>query len=351
MVEGTVQPGNKEADAAREAHAKSVEMKTSDSAEAALQKAQEAYQQLEKAKDFATQAESLIFQTQLKLLICKETKKPAAMSLLQSAQKCVNLTKEHRPDDHLWNGEAKLVLAETELYMKYDRKALDHAKEAAVSFRNAGENKKRGFAICVGASAEARRGQLKSALALHEKAMAVLEEAAEEGDAYFKYASDVLKEIDELSDRPTDKYGSLLTKGGKAEGEDSATYEGAEGQKDKAKDNSPSDSPTKPQEEKQTAQETEEEKQAKQERERLVKKTCATIQKVVHSMIGTKVDFEDPLLQNGFSSNMTVWLQEEMSKELPGTNLPATLVYDYPTIAEMSDFIVDERLQATTKRK
>ncbi|CAE7527587.1 HERC2 [Symbiodinium natans] len=59
--------------------------------------------------------------------------------------------------------------------------------------------------------------------------------------------------------------------------------------------------------------------------------------------IVTDTDVEDihaetPLMEAGLTSNTAIYLRDMMSKEL-GTNLPMTLVFDYPTITDMTDLV------------
>mmetsp|Transcript_63559 Transcript_63559/g.165003 ORF Transcript_63559/g.165003 Transcript_63559/m.165003 type:complete len:810 (-) Transcript_63559:158-2587(-) len=54
-----------------------------------------------------------------------------------------------------------------------------------------------------------------------------------------------------------------------------------------------------------------------------------------------ELEADTPLMEAGLTSNSAILLRDELSAELPGVNLPVTLVFDYPTIADMSELIVE----------
>merc|ERR1719412_2922626 len=62
-----------------------------------------------------------------------------------------------------------------------------------------------------------------------------------------------------------------------------------------------------------------------------------------------EIDADTPLMEAGLTSNSALILRDELSQELPGVSLPVTLVFDYPSIAAMSDLIV-ESAQKKLKR-
>merc|ERR1712066_667389 len=57
-------------------------------------------------------------------------------------------------------------------------------------------------------------------------------------------------------------------------------------------------------------------------------------------IIGDAEDIEadTPLMQVGLTSNTAVLLRDELGRDLPGINLPPTLIFDYPSIQSMADF-------------
>jgi len=67
------------------------------------------------------------------------------------------------------------------------------------------------------------------------------------------------------------------------------------------------------------------------------------IKEVAMNIIGDEEDIEidTPLMQAGLTSNTAVILRDEMSTTIPGIKLPPTLMFDYPSISAIADFIVE----------
>jgi len=67
-----------------------------------------------------------------------------------------------------------------------------------------------------------------------------------------------------------------------------------------------------------------------------------TVRDIVSNVTATEkneIDMETPLMEAGLTSTSAVLLRDVLAKTLPGVQLPVTLVFDYPTIAEMTDMI------------
>merc|ERR1719450_1620632 len=54
-----------------------------------------------------------------------------------------------------------------------------------------------------------------------------------------------------------------------------------------------------------------------------------------------EIEADTPLMEAGLTSNSAILLRDELTQELPGVNLPVTLVFDYPSIASMSELIME----------
>merc|ERR1711924_241708 len=68
------------------------------------------------------------------------------------------------------------------------------------------------------------------------------------------------------------------------------------------------------------------------------------IQEIAKAIIGEAdedIELDTPLMQAGITSNTAVILRDQLSQDLPGVNLPPTLMFDYPSIGAISEFIVD----------
>merc|ERR1719433_2149218 len=67
------------------------------------------------------------------------------------------------------------------------------------------------------------------------------------------------------------------------------------------------------------------------------------VQELAGQIIGDtdELEVDTPLMEAGLTSNSAVLLRDELSKDLPGISLPPTLIFDYPSVQAISDFVVD----------
>eukprot|EP00747_Dinoflagellata_sp_TGD_P163705 gnl/TRDRNA2_/TRDRNA2_182679_c0_seq1.p1 gnl/TRDRNA2_/TRDRNA2_182679_c0~~gnl/TRDRNA2_/TRDRNA2_182679_c0_seq1.p1 ORF type:complete len:851 (+),score=272.33 gnl/TRDRNA2_/TRDRNA2_182679_c0_seq1:49-2553(+) len=70
------------------------------------------------------------------------------------------------------------------------------------------------------------------------------------------------------------------------------------------------------------------------------------IQEVAMDLLGLDEQLEQdtPFMEAGLTSNTSVLLRDKLSSELPGINLPFTLVFDFPSIAAVADFVRSKAL-------
>merc|ERR550539_567121 len=77
------------------------------------------------------------------------------------------------------------------------------------------------------------------------------------------------------------------------------------------------------------------------------------ILEVTKGLIGydEDIEYDNPLMESGLTSNTAVLLRDALTQQLPGVNLPVTLVFDYPSISAMSDLIIENAEKAARKAK
>merc|ERR1719321_1553770 len=65
------------------------------------------------------------------------------------------------------------------------------------------------------------------------------------------------------------------------------------------------------------------------------------IQEVAMDLMGLdeQLELDTPFMQAGLTSNTSVLLRDKLTQELPGINLPFTLVFDFPSISAVADFV------------
>lgn len=75
------------------------------------------------------------------------------------------------------------------------------------------------------------------------------------------------------------------------------------------------------------------------------------ILEVAKGLIGydEEIEIDAPLMESGLTSNTAVLLRDSLSQQLPGLNLPVTLVFDYPSIGSMTELIMEKAEKAAKK--
>jgi acyl carrier protein len=70
----------------------------------------------------------------------------------------------------------------------------------------------------------------------------------------------------------------------------------------------------------------------------------AVLYDIVQDTVGYEIDFlEDdvPLMQAGIASRQAVTMRASLEQAMPGIKFPATLVFDFPTINSVMDYVED----------
>jgi len=70
----------------------------------------------------------------------------------------------------------------------------------------------------------------------------------------------------------------------------------------------------------------------------------STIQEVTKQMVGSKEDIsvDSPLMDIGINSMNAVLFRNKLGKEFDGIDLPTTLVFDYPNIADLTAVVMEQ---------
>jgi len=68
------------------------------------------------------------------------------------------------------------------------------------------------------------------------------------------------------------------------------------------------------------------------------------VSSITSDILGLDEDLaeDSPLMSSGLTSNSAVLLRNKLAEELPGLSLPFTLIFDYPTIGTIADFIAEQ---------
>merc|ERR1711879_1125411 len=57
---------------------------------------------------------------------------------------------------------------------------------------------------------------------------------------------------------------------------------------------------------------------------------------------GEAIEEDTPLMQAGLTSNTAVLLRDELSGDIPGVNFPPTLIFDYPSIGAIAEYVMEK---------
>ena len=71
----------------------------------------------------------------------------------------------------------------------------------------------------------------------------------------------------------------------------------------------------------------------------------AAVSATVQSILGTVPTAEQPLMEAGLDSLAAVELRNALSTRFGVPELPATLIFDYPTMSALTGFLVGEHCQ------
>merc|ERR1711972_25850 len=59
-----------------------------------------------------------------------------------------------------------------------------------------------------------------------------------------------------------------------------------------------------------------------------------------------EIQADTPLMEAGLTSNSAILMRDELTQELPGINLPVTLIFDYPSVTAMVELIMESSAKA-----
>merc|ERR1719183_563214 len=71
---------------------------------------------------------------------------------------------------------------------------------------------------------------------------------------------------------------------------------------------------------------------------------AAKVREVALAIIGEgdELDADTPLMEAGLTSSTAVVLKDEVSEEIPGVTLPPTLIFDYPSVSAIAEFVMEK---------
>lgn len=303
--------------------------------------------------DRKAEVDTLITQAEAKIELCdgRNTNGKWVASIVSAATVAANAAKEWRIQDNSVYGTAQYSLARVLLWTKSAKSAYLAAKEAMRAFRKAGNTSKQGHAVYMMAHAEYKMGEPQNAKSTLGEALSLFEKAGDQegrmkathllDDVYRALGIPTQAELEaqrlqqqqyqmqmmmmqqqQMGGAPQGGGGGpqvpiwMQNQGGGGDMGDAPQSGGAIqlGARD-ALDVKGADASG-------------------------IKNK---VMEVATAIIGEGEDIEAdmPLMEAGLTSNTAVILRDELSKDIPGVNLPPTLIFDYPSVAAITDFIVE----------
>merc|ERR1711871_1693794 len=83
-----------------------------------------------------------------------------------------------------------------------------------------------------------------------------------------------------------------------------------------------------------------------QKTKKIIVEDCTPIVKsVAESLIGDNIDENTPLMEAGLDSLGVVEFKNKLSQQIPDVKLSDTVLFDYPTLSKLSEYINSNRSQ------
>lgn len=313
-----------------------------------LRAAEAASRLFREAGDLGAEAEALVMAASAKVSICEGRRSDAVgyatyTSILKSAETALAAVRARRPQDRACIGAALYVYSRALLKTKATKGAWVAAKGAARALRKAGDNLGRARAMLVWASADFALGYLEEARANAMAAMPIFEKAGDTEGAAEAF-------------RLAEEFGSAMGLLTQAELEEQRRQE-LMMQHEMVTRHVQFQAPAE-------AQAMPVALQKAQEEHHLATQSAAfrrdgaspldmskgldpevirgKIHELAAQIIGDSegLDIDLPLMEAGLTSNTAVILRDELSKDLPGVKLPPTLIFDYPSIGAITEFVL-----------
>lgn len=252
---------------------------------------------------------------------------------LDAAEQAVHLAREKRMAQL---GQALLTLGQAQLAGLRIDEALKTAAEAIEIAEAAGAEREKANVMCLEADIHFTNGNANKALVLVNKALAIFQEYRDSRGEWI--AMNILEQITGPPEDPAALQQGDWTEEQWAQWNAWQQQQGQQGG---------SQVP-------QAIQRATEEPRARRrtdpgEKLELAHVSTDTVRKRVEEIVRFTADLDDnepieldqPLMQVGVTSRTAVGLRNMLSEELPGVDLPFTLIFDYPSVASISDHVMD----------
>jgi len=295
----------------------------------------------------AEEAHSLYVTAQIHLQMMSEDKmkarrgQPAFKTALAEAMKAADSAVSYARNAKLKSshGQALITLGQLELVGLQCDDALKTADEALAIFEELKDEPQKANVMCLQADTHFTNGNENKALVLVNKALAIFQDYKDRRGEWI--AMNILEQITGPAEEQAPSQEEWTA-------EQWAQWEQWKQQQTSAQQQQ--QTPKMP-EALQKAQASQPRKQTELVGQKLEMRSLSadTVRQRLIEIVRFTVDMEDneeieldvPLMQVGVTSRTAVGLRNTLSEELPGVDLPFTLIFDYPSVAAISDMVLE----------
>jgi len=240
---------------------------------------------------------------------------------LALAEKAVGQARKLGDPKHI--ASTLCTLAQVHMLDRQLESTLEACKEAQSLSKDIGNKSGEAYAMTITAEAHARGGKLEQGRKVADAGLKLFNEV--EDQSGIKYAMDLLEKIQEAMPKQEERAPAA------ARASPAASFMSQKGTFQDA------------------APVQEEETQVAKPGVRTGPKADGDsikgkVSSVTAEILGLDDDLpeDSPLMSSGLTSNSAVLLRNKLAEELPGISLPFTLVFDYPTIGTIADYIAEQ---------
>eukprot|EP00425_Heterocapsa_triquetra_P034151 CAMPEP_0195096696 /NCGR_PEP_ID=MMETSP0448-20130528/51697_1 /TAXON_ID=66468 /ORGANISM="Heterocapsa triquestra, Strain CCMP 448" /LENGTH=559 /DNA_ID=CAMNT_0040131109 /DNA_START=78 /DNA_END=1757 /DNA_ORIENTATION=- len=345
---------------AKAMHKQSLAHASSGASTDALRAAEKSELLFRECGDWKGEVDALLAMSESKVSVCEDNDRTCGnLNILKFAKAAVKLAKERRAGDWVCLGNAHYTYAKVLLQTNSARGAGLAAKDAVRAFRKAGMEQRKGYALLAWAQADLKGGYFGDARGHLEKADAIFSNF-DDNDGRGKVYQ-VNDDIDRAMGIPTQ---AEL----EAQRQQEMMMMQQQAMQWQMMQQGGGQMPQNVQMiQQQQYMQDEEQKRGGGGASAFSREASVIdlsggldatvvqgkIRALAAQIIGDDEDMETdtPLMEAGLTSNTAVLLRDELSRDVPGINLPPTLIFDYPSIGAIAEFILEASAKKALKGK
>jgi len=324
-----------------------------------LRTAEQAERAWREVGDASGEVEALIVIAEAKVAICEErggSRQANGLNLthLKAAQSAVRAAEAFRSDDYACLGNAHYICARVSKHLGSWKIVEGEAKAASKAFRKARQVAKRAQALVLWAEADLHRGYLQDARTRASRALDIFERFNDQEG--LQAVSDVYDGVDRALGIPTRAQLEAHRQHAELMAQQQQQYFMWQQQQMQSGTPIPTqmmppemDSVDMPAAAQRGGGDVVVKAGVPLDLSAMVNEEAvqSKVLEVVKQLLGDDdeaFEMDVPLMEAGMTSNNAVLLRDILSKELPGVNLPPTLIFDYPSVGSITEYIIEKAM-------